>query len=404
MIPRRRAHASPEDLLLLLRDRCGDAAWDDRTIRELERELANQLQVPHAVAMGSGRQAMELILRGLGVSEGHEVIVPAWTLGALVPLIEAMGAQVVPADVDPFGFGIDPNAVAARMSPRTRVVLALHPFGVPCAIQRLAELCRERGALLIEDCAHALGASVDGVPVGGIGHAGFFSFEVTKPLNTYGGGLLVTANGDLADLARARRGQTHRAHAALRQKMVSAWTERLMFSSGASLPMLYLLASARLAPHAERLYRRFQRVPDPDQAYLPLQAELGLRRLPGLHGRTQARARLVQAFAAAVEPGIHIQKAPAGSQSSWYFLVARLPVPASPVRRRLLAAGIDAGVGAEIADDVATALGYHDCPVVAELHRCAIVLPLYDGIPERAVHRVARVLNKAVAERRGGAH
>ncbi len=396
MIPRRRAHARLSELLLLTRSKIGSPPWGEHTIAELEAAMAERVGVEHAVAVGSGRQAMEIIMGELGIGPGDEVIVPAWTLGALVPLIQGLGATVVPADIDPDSFAMDPAAVAARIGPATRMVLALHPFGVPCAIREIAALCREHGLLLLEDCAHALGASLGGQALGSFGDAGFFSFEVTKPLNTYGGGLLVTNDAEVAAAARARQQRGQRGDAMLRSKMISAWTERAMFASNASFPMLYLLASPRWAPRAEALYRRFQAVPDPDQAYLPLQAKLGLDKLAGLDARSEARGRIVRAMGGALHPSIRLQQVPADATCTWYFLVVRLPVPAAPVRRRLLLAGVDAGVGAEIADDVAAMLGYDDCPQVAALHEHALVLPLYDDMPTGAWDRVVRELNRAI--------
>ena len=86
-----------------------------------------------------------------------------------------------------------------------------------------------------------------------------------------------------------------------------------------------------------------------------------------------------------------------GATTTWYFLVVRLPVASRPIRMKLLRRGIDAGIEDEIADDTARALGFDDCPVVAEVSRTAMVLPLWDGISERTLRRVARRLNDAVA-------
>lgn len=394
MIPRRRAHHLAGDRRLLLRRALAGGGGDP--VGRLEGEIAHLVGVPAATAVSSGRRAMTLILGHLGVGEGDDVVIPAYTLKDLVPLIQGLGARAVPADVDPRTMNLDPGAVAGRISDRTKAILILHAFGSPCDVRAIGSLARERRIPVVEDCAHSLGASVGGRQTGSFGHAGFFSFETTKPLNTLGGGMVVSADAGLHDAVHRGTADDVPLHRPLLSKAASVQLEQWMMSSGLSWPLLALLATPSAKRSVEALYRRFQHAAAVNARYMPAQAEMGLRRLPGLEDRIRDRNRAAERYREALDPRVRLQRIARDAVSTVYFLVARLPGDAAAARRRLLARGIDAGAGDEIADDVATLLGFDDCPGAAELTRSALVLPLWDGIGGRTIRRVAGALNRAI--------
>lgn len=394
MIPRRRAHHLVGDRRLLLRRTFSDGGGDP--VGRLEEDIAHLVGVPAATAVSSGRRAMTLILGHLGVGEGDEVVVPAYTLKDLVPLIQGLGARAVPADVDPRTMNLDPDAVAGRLTDRTKAILVLHAFGNPCDIHAIGPLARERGIPVVEDCAHSLGASLGDRQTGSFARAGFFSFETTKPLNTLGGGMVVSADAELHEAVRRDTAGDVPLHRPLLNKAASVQLEQWMMTSGLSWPMLALLATPAAKRSMESLYRRFQHAAAANARYMPVQAEMGLRRLPGLGDRIRARNEAAALYREALDPRVQLQRTAPDAVSTVYFLVARLPGEAAAARRRLLARGIDAAVGDEIADDVATVLGFDDCPGAGELDRHALVLPLWDGIGGRTIRRVADALNRAI--------
>lgn len=366
------------------------------SVSALEKEIAKRVGVENAAAVSSGRQGLRMILDYLAPTEGDEVIVPAYTLGALLPLLQDHGLRAVPADIDPATLNVDPATVQQRMTDRTRVVLALHTFGCPCEIDQLQEICRRRGVFLIEDCAHSFGASLNGCQTGSFGEAGFFSFEATKPLNTYGGGMIVTREEALVEAARAKSESYHTDTRAFLKKVRSVRVERLLFASGLAMPILLLLATPALRRCMERLYRVFQSVPPSDLRYLPVQASLGLKKLSSLDSRIAERQKTADLYRSLLKPSIRMQQVPENASSTWYFVVAVLPTDAAPIRRKMLLRGIDAGVGNEIADNCARLLGFTDCPVADRVSASAIALPIYDGIPDSSVRKVASVLNRLV--------
>src|SRR6266849_6662132 len=145
------------------------------TVYGVEREWARHSGVRYAVAVNSGTSALLTALCGLGVGPGDEVIVPGYTFIASMSSIIYARAIPVLAEVDRT-FNLDPADVQAKITPRTRAIMAVHMMGNPARLGELKSIAAEHGLFLIEDCAQAFGASYNGRPVGSIGNAGAFSF------------------------------------------------------------------------------------------------------------------------------------------------------------------------------------------------------------------------------------
>ncbi len=178
-------------------------------VSELERELASYLGVKHAVGVSSGSDAILLALLALELRPGDEVITSAYSFFATAGAIVRVGATPVFVDIDPASYNLDPEAVARRLTPRTRALLPVHLFGRAAELTRLAEVAP--GLPIIEDAAQAIGAEHAGRRVGGLGRIGCFSFFPSKNLGAYGdGGLCTTDDDELATRLRALRvhGQT----------------------------------------------------------------------------------------------------------------------------------------------------------------------------------------------------
>lgn len=182
----------------------------------LEEELAAWTGVGHCVTCGSGTDALLLAMTAIGVGRGDEVIVPAFTFGAVAETVAMRGATPVFADVDPLTFNIDSSSVERLISGRTRAVVAVHMFGQPCDMPPLFELARRHGFVVVEDNAQSLGArcrseSEAMIHAGSVGLIGCTSFFPTKVLGCYGdGGAVMTDDGELAQRIRmiANHGQS----------------------------------------------------------------------------------------------------------------------------------------------------------------------------------------------------
>lgn len=169
-------------------------------VQEFEGLLAEACAVPHAVAVSSGTAALHLAVLALGIGEGDEVLVPAYTFPATANVVALAGARPVLVDVDATTMNLDPELTRAAVTRRTRAVLAVHLFGRPVDWSSLPE-----GVEAIEDAAGALGARWQGTPCGGLGVMGCLSFHPRKIVTTGEGGAVTTAREDLADSVRRLR-------------------------------------------------------------------------------------------------------------------------------------------------------------------------------------------------------
>ncbi|HOH28804.1 MAG TPA: DegT/DnrJ/EryC1/StrS family aminotransferase, partial [Candidatus Hydrogenedentes bacterium] len=159
---------------------------------------------------------------------------------------------------------------------------------------------------------------------------------------------------------------------------------------------LFLLASPRLQPLMNKLYRGSQQTQKKRERYMPAQARIGLRKLDTLAERLELRRHRAALMSSLLKSDIQPQHTPEGALSTWYFYVALVPGDAAHIRQRLLIRGVDAGAGNEIMDNCAALLGYDDCPRAEEVFSHALALPMYDGISEKACERVAKTLNRLV--------
>jgi dTDP-4-amino-4,6-dideoxygalactose transaminase len=160
-------------------------------VARFEREFAAYTQAEHAAAFNSCTAALHLSLVALRLKPGDEVITTPLTFCATVNAIIHAGAVPVLADVDPVSMNIDPEAVRAKITPRTRAILPVHFAGRPCDMDALLALAGEHGLKIVEDCAHAIESTYKGKHCGTFGDFGCFSFYVTKNVVTGEGGMVL---------------------------------------------------------------------------------------------------------------------------------------------------------------------------------------------------------------------
>ncbi len=174
----------------------------------LERELAAQLGVRHAIAVSSGTDAVLLALMALEIKAGDEVVTTTYSFFATAGAIVRVGARPVLVDIDPATFNIDPAQAIAAITPRTKALMPVHLFGLSADMDPIMDAAGRAGIPVIEDAAQAIGSTYKSRPLGGIGALGCFSFFPSKNLGAFGdAGLLTTRDEALA--ARARLLRTH---------------------------------------------------------------------------------------------------------------------------------------------------------------------------------------------------
>lgn len=173
-------------------------------VEAFEHEFGRYVGKGHAVAVCNGTAAVHLALTALGIGPGDEVIVPDFCMIAPIFAVIYCGAVPVSVDIDET-WNLDPKAVTAAITPRTRAILVVHNYGHPAEMHAIAEIADQHGIPLIEDAAEALGATVSGRPAGSFGKVACYSFYANKLITTGEGGMLVCDDAELAKRARWKR-------------------------------------------------------------------------------------------------------------------------------------------------------------------------------------------------------
>jgi dTDP-4-amino-4,6-dideoxygalactose transaminase len=168
---------------------------------ELEEKFAALHDAKHAVTVVNGTLAITIALQAAGVQPGDEVIMPPYTFIATATSALMFGAIPVFVDVEADTLLLDPDKVEAAITPRTKAIVAVHIAGAPADLTRLKAIAAKHNLRIIEDSAQAVGAKWENVGVGAIGDFGTFSFQSSKNLNSGEGGIIITNNEELADMA-----------------------------------------------------------------------------------------------------------------------------------------------------------------------------------------------------------
>ena len=194
-------------------------------LAEFEQAICDYVGCKYAVAVNSGTSALHLAVRSLGLERGAEVILPSFTFSALLNVILQEGLRPKFIDIDPETYNVTPQLVAAAITPRTRLILAVHTFGFPLDVKAVREVTDDPGHFrarahstshsagphhtihMIEDACEALGAELGGRKVGAFGDAGLFAFYPNKQITTGEGGVLVTSSKQIASQAMRLRNQ-----------------------------------------------------------------------------------------------------------------------------------------------------------------------------------------------------
>ena len=155
-------------------------------------KFAQYIGVKHGICVNNGTVSLELILRGLDIGYGDEVIVPPYTFISTASAVAIAGATPVFADIENGTYNIDPASVEANITANTKAVIAVHAGGRPCDMDRIMEIAKKHGIYVIEDCAQAHGSQWKGKKLGSIGHASSFSFQASKNVSCGEGGAIMT--------------------------------------------------------------------------------------------------------------------------------------------------------------------------------------------------------------------
>ena len=187
---------------------CIETNWissEGTFVRSFEERFAATVGRAHGVAVSNGTAALDVAIEALGIGKGDEVILPSFTIISCVHQIVRCGAVPVLVDSDPDTWNMDVTQVEAKISSRTKAIMAVHIYGLPVDMDPLLELAAHHGLALIEDAAEMHGQTYRGRPCGSFGDISTFSFYPNKLITTGEGGMVVTDRTDLVESSRSLR-------------------------------------------------------------------------------------------------------------------------------------------------------------------------------------------------------
>lgn len=383
--PERVSHPTPPRVIHIARPDTGEEEW--RALREplengwltqgpkvaaFEKAFAARHAVPHALATTSCTTALHLILAAMDIGPGDEVIVPAFTWVATANVVLYCGATPVFVDVDRVTFNMDPALVAAKVTARTKAIIAVHLFGLCADVDAIAKAAP--GIPIIEDAACAAGAAYKGRHAGTLGLAAAFSFHPRKSITTGEGGMVTTGDPRLA--ARANSLRNHGAALSEEQRHVA--------------PKPYILADFNLLGFNYRM--------------TDLQGAVGLVQLAKLDRYIDERAQWAHYYERELAgiPWLRTPRTPAGDRHGWQSYVCMVDEEKAGLARndimdRLLQQGINTRPGTHAVH----MLGYYrnrygltpeDYPAARNCDRLSMAIPLHNRMGEEDYRQVVRAL------------
>jgi len=188
-----------DDISLAWRLKFKLSIWKEgKEIGELEEGFEKYLGAKHAISFNSGRSSLTAILDSLGLEKGSEILLQAFTCNAVANPVIWNDLNPVYVDCDEETFNIDIEDLKRKITSKSRAVIVQNTFGLPVDMDSILEICRQKNLILIEDCAHSLGAEYKGKKVGTFGKVSFFSFSRDKVISSVYGGMVATNDDDLA--------------------------------------------------------------------------------------------------------------------------------------------------------------------------------------------------------------
>ena len=359
--------------------------------------LGIETQTPFSIlCSGSGRSALAALLEACNL-KGGSIMLPAYTLGDLAPFIRRLGYEVRLCDVDARRPLMTLESLERAWKPDVSCVLATHLFGVPCSVEEIRAFAHQRGAVVLEDCAHSLGSLQDGRPTGLLADGAIFSFDLLKPVNTFGGGMALAFGRDAAGSLSYRRREAVSRLRVLRKIATGLIEDGLFAGPWLRIPsgLLAFEATRPLMKGLDRLLRRPGASKSIDDGFSPLQALIGLEQVESLDERMKARRAIARRILVALDLEDPIYEEKAETRSNAYFVVLRAAEAenANSIRRSMWLAGIDAGVGAEVADDLGALTG-ESLPSAAQWYHRSVQVPCYESMSEPTLDLLCRKLEK----------
>lgn len=376
MIPFYRPAIGDEEIAEVVKSLASGWLTSGPQVKRFEQAFAAYLDVRDAVAVSSATAGLHLALDGLGIGPGDEVITTDLTFTATAEVIRYVGAEPVFCDIDPATLNISPAAIEAKITPRTKAIIVVHFAGYVCEMDAIIGLARRNGLAIVEDAAHTLPASSNGVRVGGFEtDAAVFSFYANKPITTGEGGMVVARDPGL--VARMRVSRLH-------------GIDRDTFDRyGSSGPVWQYDVVA----------------PGYKYNMTDIAAAIGIRQLAKVDDFHAERLRAARLYDRHLE-GLPLIRAPRPAEArdhSWHLYIIQLTKESRIDRDQLIMALFRAGIACSVHYTPLHRLSFwrrtyglspEDFPNAEKVFQNCISLPLFVGIKEEEIAHVADAIRR----------
>jgi len=390
MIPRRKLSIKSSDIRKMVTAIFFRKITSKKYSNLLKEKISTFLNSKHVLLTSSGRDAILLSLDAIGINDGDEILIPAYTLGELIPIIKKKSHKIRLVDVEEETYTISVNDLKNKISPRTKVIIVTHLLGTPCNIIEICALAKEHNIYVLEDCAHIFGAKVQDKFLGTWGDISIFSFESNKPLPAYGGGFISTDNGNLKKRIEGIIQPREDNQFPAMKKFIKTWIEELVIRSPFYGILNRVLFSKFFVKIFEKYYRKaHDKTRKQAVQFSEFQAQIALDRLLSYEFKnTSLNQRLDDFLSNLPTKFFTIQNRHRYGEPNFYNLVLRLrsnKLSLNELRKIFQKDGIDIGIYSEVMDDCSKLLNDKSNPNTKELYNTAFLLPFYDGLSDKKI-------------------
>jgi len=405
MITRRKARFYKGELWDILKAVFAGKINSGGDVEIFEKAFARYIGTRFAIAVSSGRHAMHLLLDSMNLVAGDEIILPADVLEDFIPLILEKDLKPVLVDIEKDSFNIDPTLIEKKITEKTKIILTIHRFGLPADIEKIRSISKKHNLRIIEDCAHGLGASYKGKRIGSFGEAAFFVFGPTKPVNTFGGGMITTDNAQLASSLKEKVKRCRINSKKVLAKIFVTYIEEIVIQSPiyALLNKLFVFKATRNIM-VNSFLGFHQSLKPKHSAFANIQAIVGLKQLSGLDERNKKRDLIAQKITKGLNSLLEVQISEHNEGRIFHFFAARISGNIEKVellRNRLLLRGVDVGIREEFMDNAARFIGREsEYPVTVDIFNKTMQLPMYDDMNEKETNKIMYTLNDVCSRKK----
>lgn len=374
-IPYGRQSIDEKDIQAVTEVLCSDYLTTGPKVAEFEKKVADYVDAKYAVAVCNGTAALHIACLAAGINKGDEVITTPITFAASSNCVLYCGGTPVFADIDADTYNISPEEIEKKITEKTKAVIPVHFAGQPCDMDAVAKIAKEHGLIVIEDAAHALGASYHGKKIGSLSSdMACFSFHPVKPITTGEGGMVVTDNEELY-----QRLLLFRSHGITRNTEMMTENQGAWYYQQLELGYNYRITDISCA--------------------------LGISQLAKLEFFLKRRRRIAERYNEAFQ-GISGIKTPMrlpGCESGWHLYMAQFM---EKDRKEVFDQLREAGVGVNVhyipvyKHPYYQKHGYADCccPNAEAFYDRAVSLPIFPGLTEEEqdyiVEKIAKIMSK----------